>query len=89
MTDRMAVARALVENLVASTDKNGMPVISGINSATTAVLTLFAPNGASEKRVKLSLIIEALESAANDARQKNISGFDALTGVVILLKRDP
>lgn len=46
------------------------------------------PPADGDKRVKLSLVIEALESAANDARQKNISGFDALTGVAILLKRD-
>lgn len=48
-----------------------------------------SPDGAGEKRVKLSLVIEALESAANDARKNNISGFDALTGIAILLKRDP
>lgn len=46
------------------------------------------PPADGDKRVKLSLVIEALESAANDARKNNISGFDALTGVAILLRRD-
>jgi hypothetical protein len=37
---RENVARAIADNLVASTDAAGTPIISGINSATTAILAL-------------------------------------------------
>lgn len=40
---REAIARAIFENLVASTDADGMPIISGINSATSAILALRSP----------------------------------------------
>lgn len=40
---RGAIAAAMKEHLVASTDVDGMPIISGFNSATSAILAIAAP----------------------------------------------
>lgn len=59
------------------------------DSIVTAFRLAAKPSDEGDKCVKLSLVIEALESAANDARKANISGFDALTSIAILFKRGP
>lgn len=42
IAERSAIARALKENLIASTDAAGTPIISGFNSAVNAILAIHA-----------------------------------------------